>query len=134
MFVSTSACMEKLCQHHDQRCRYAYQPTGPKIKPRVMVAMFYSNPSSMIISCYSPTNGSDETDLDAFYNELSSLVHSILKYNILIIGADMNAQIDKNVNNKFSLHNSINKIGNGLSCLNNKFKKRKKASDLYLPE
>ena len=47
----------------------------------------------MIISCYSPTNANDEKSLDTFYNELSSLVHSIPKYNILIIGGDINAQI-----------------------------------------
>ena len=43
-----------------------------------------------------------------FYNEQSSLIHNILKHNVLIIGRDMNAQIGKNVNNKFSLHNSSN--------------------------
>ena len=60
---------------------------------------------------YSPTNVSEETDLIAFYNELSSLVRSIPKYIVLIISGDINAQIGKNVNNEFSLHNSSN--GNG---------------------
>ena len=59
----------------------------------------------MIISCYSLTNASDEKDLDTINNELSSLVCSIPKHNILIIG-DMNAQIGKNENIKFSLYNS----------------------------
>ena len=45
----------------------------------------------MILSCYSPTNASDETNLITFYNELSSQVRSILKHNILIISGDMNA-------------------------------------------
>ena len=49
-----------------------------------------------IISCYSPTNVSEEMNFIAFYNELSSLVRSILKHNVLIIGGDMNAQISKN--------------------------------------
>ena len=75
-----------------------------KIQPRIMVATFNGNPGTTIISSYSPTNTSDETDLDTFYNELSTLVRSVLKYNVLIIGGDMNAQIGKNVNNKFSLH------------------------------
>ena len=69
----------------------------------MMVAMFSGNPSKTIISCYSPTNANDETDFNAFCNELSSLVHSISKHNILIIGGDMNAQMGKNMNNKFSL-------------------------------
>ena len=59
----------------------------------MMVATFNGNPSTAIISCYNPTNVSEETDLIAFYNELSSLVHSIPKHNILVIGGDMNAQI-----------------------------------------
>ena len=101
-----------------------------KIQPRMMVVMFNSNPSMTIISCYSPTNASDETDLDTVSNELTSLVHSIPKQNILIIGGDMNVQIGKNVNNKFSLHNLTNRNGehltdfpqeNGLACLNTKF-------------
>ena len=48
-----------------------------------------------IISCYSPTNVSEETGLIAFYSGLSSFVRSIPKYNVLVIGRDMNAQIGK---------------------------------------
>ena len=67
--------------------------------------MFNSNPSTTIISCYSPNNASDETDFDTFYNELSFLVRSIPKYNVLIIRGDMNHSIGKKIiNNKFSLH------------------------------
>ena len=68
-----------------------------KIQPKMMLAMFDGNPSATIISCYSSTNVSEETDLIAFYNDLSSLVHSILKHNILIIGRDMNPQRGKNI-------------------------------------
>ena len=90
-----------------------------KIQPRMMVATFNGNPSATTI-CYSLTNVCEETDLIAFYNELSSL--------------DMNAQIRKNVNHKLSLHNSSNRNGehltdftqkNRLTCLNTKFQKRK---------
>ena len=31
------------------------------------------------------------------------------KHNVLVIGGSMNAQIGKNVNHKFSLHNSSNR-------------------------
>ena len=60
-----------------------------KIQPRMMVATFNGDPSATIISCYSPTNVSEETDLLAFYNELSSLIRSIPQYNVLVIGGDM---------------------------------------------
>ena len=142
MDVCLSICMEKLCQ-----C--CYEGVGmlisrqtlkslnsiEKIQLWMLVATFNGNPSTTIISCYSPTNVSDEMDLITFYNELYSLVCRIPKHNILIIGRDMNAQIGKNINNKFCLHNSSNRNGEHLTdftlekrltCLNTKFKKRKK--------
>ena len=71
------------------------QNSTEKIQPRMMVATFNGNPSATIISCYSPTNVSEETELITFYDELSALVHSIPKHNVLLIGGDMNAQIGK---------------------------------------
>ena len=55
------------------------------------------------------------------------------KSNVLVIGGDMNAQIGKNGNNKYSLHNTSNRNGphitdfiieNRLTCLNTNFRKR----------
>ena len=98
-----------------------------------MVATFNGNPSATITSCYSPTNVSEETELIAFYDELSSLVHSIPKHTVLVIGRDMNAQIGKNGHRKFSLDNSSNRneqhltdftIENRLTCLNTNLQKR----------
>ena len=70
-----------------------------------------------------------------------SLVHSILKHNVLIIGGDMNALIGKNVHNKFSLHNLSNRnvehltdfpLENGLTCLKTKSQKRKRKLWTYM--
>ena len=89
-----------------------------------MVAVFNGNSGTKII-CSSRTNVNDE---------LSSLVNSSPKHNVLIIGEDMNAKKGKNVNYKFNLHNSSNRNGenltdftleNRLTCLNIKFPKRK---------
>ena len=103
-----------------------------KIQPRMMVATFNGNPIATII-CYSPNTVSEEDDLMAFYNELSSLVRSIPKHNVLVIGGDnLYAQIGKNVSHKFSLYNSSNRNGvhltdftveNRLTCPNTKFQK-----------
>ena len=104
-----------------------------KIPPRIMLTTFNGNLRATIISCYSPTNVSEETELIAFYDELFSLVRSFPKQNVLVIGGDMNAQIGKNGNYKYSLHNSSNRneqhltdftIENRLKCLNTNFKKR----------
>ena len=104
-----------------------------RIQPRMMAATFNGNPKATIISCYSPTNVSEETELVTFYEELSSLVRSIPNHNLLVIGGDMNAQIGKNRNNKYSLHNTSNRNGqhlidfmieSRLTCLNTNFQKR----------
>ena len=104
-----------------------------RIQPRMMAATFNGNPRATIISCYSPTNVSEETELVTFYNELSSLVRSIPKHNLLVIGGDINAQIGKNRNNKYSQHNMSNRNGqhvtdfmieNRLTCLNTNYQKK----------
>ena len=98
----------------------------------MLTATFNGNPRATIISCYSPTNVSEETEL-VTYDELSSLVCRISKHNMLVIGGDMNAQIGKNGNNKYSLHNMSNRNGqhltdfmieNRLSYLNTTYQKR----------
>ena len=103
-----------------------------RIQPRMMTATFNGNRRATIISCYSPINISEETKLATFYDELSSLVRSIPKHNLLIIGGDMNAQIGKNKHNKYSLHNTSNRNGqhltdfmieNRLTCLNTNYQK-----------
>ena len=80
-----------------------------------MADTFNGKPRATIISCYSPTNVCEETEQVTFYEELSSLVRSIPKHNVLIIGRDMNAQIGKNGNNKYSLHNTSNRNGQHLT-------------------
>ena len=99
----------------------------------MVAASFNGNPRTTTISCYSPTNVSEETELVAFYDELTSLVRSILKHNMLVIDRDMNAQIGKNRNNKYSLHNTSNRNGqhltdfmveNRFSCFNRNFQKK----------
>ena len=104
-----------------------------RIQPRMMAATFNGNPKATIISCYSPTNVSEKTELVTFYEELSSLVCSIPKHNLLVNGGDMNAKIGKNRNNKYNLHNTSNRNGqhlidfmieNRLTCLNTNYQKR----------
>ena len=77
-----------------------------------MAATFNGNPRATIIYC---NNVSEGTELVTFYDVLSSLVRSIPKHNVLVIGGDMNAQTGKNGNNKYSLHNTSNKNGQHLT-------------------
>ena len=66
-----------------------------RIQPRMMAATFNGNPKATIISCYSPTNVSEDNEIVTFYEDLSSLVRSLPKHNLLVIGGDMNAQKQK---------------------------------------
>ena len=72
-----------------------------RIQPR-MTATFNDNSRATIIFWYSLTNISEETELVAFYDELSSLERSIPKHSLLVIGGDMNAKIAKTGNKNTS--------------------------------
>ena len=91
------------------------------------------NQQTTIISCYSPTNVSDEQETIEFYTELNSLTRRIPKHNVLIIGGDFNAKLGQTDGFKYSYHKITNRNGkmlknyleeNNLLCLNTKFKKR----------
>ena len=100
-----------------------------KIHPRMIIATFDGNPTTTVISCYSPTNTSEEETVTEFYQQLSSLVRRIPKHNVVLIGGDINAQIG----NEFLFHSHTNRNGqylldfateNELICLNTKFQKK----------
>ena len=104
-----------------------------RIQLRMMVVTFNGNPRITIPSCYSPTNVSEETEHVAFYDELSSLVRSITKHNVLVIGGGIYAKIEENGNNKYSLHNMSSRneqhqtdfiIEKRLTCLNTNLQNR----------
>ena len=63
------------------------------ISPRIMVATFNGNPKTTVISCYSPTNCSDELEIQNFYHQLTDSIKNIPKHNVLIIGGDMSIKL-----------------------------------------
>ena len=69
----------------------------------IYIYIFIGSPSTTIISCYRPTNTSDEKCYINFYNELSSLGSCITKHNVIIIGENINAQIGKDENNNYTI-------------------------------
>ena len=65
---------------------------------------------------------------------LSSLIRSVPKHNVLIIGGNPNAQIGQSIHHKFTYHHTSNRNGeylehflieNGLLCINTPFQKRR---------
>lgn len=108
--------------------------SAEKITQRIILATFSGNPATTVICCYSPTNVSDKQEILNFYDELSAIVRSIPKHNLLVIGGDMNAHIGREDNkHKFSFHDGTNRNGeylltflleNNLQCMNTRFQKR----------
>ena len=77
-----------------------------KITSPILVVTFHGNPEPTLISYYSPTNIADEQEAIDFYNDLSSLIRSVPKHNILIIGGDLMQKLYKTytINSRIILH------------------------------
>ena len=61
--------------------------------PRIKKIHFQGNPQTTVITCYSPTNVSEGTEVDTFYTQLTDTIREIPKHNFLIIGGDFNAHL-----------------------------------------
>ena len=84
-----------------------------KISSRILVAEFNSNPINTFIACYSPTNCSEESEVDLFYTELKSVVENIPAHNFVTIAGDFNAKIGS-PDALFSFNSSTNRNGEKL--------------------
>ena len=75
-----------------------------------MIATFNRNPKCTIISTYSPTNVTSEDTIQEYYSELTTLIHQVLKHNVLFLCGDMNAQVGP-ISGKHHYHQRNNRIG-----------------------
>ena len=64
-----------------------------KISPRILMTRFKGNPEVSVVSCYSPTNCSPDSEAENFYNLLSDVCKQIPKHDIMVVCGDMNAQL-----------------------------------------
>ena len=105
-----------------------------KITSRILVATFHDNPEPTLISGFSPTNIADEQEVIDLYDDLPSITRSVPKYNVLIIGRDLNPQIGQSMHHEFTYHYTSNRNGeylehflieNILLCINTQFQKRR---------
>ena len=103
------------------------------ISNRIVAIHFMGNPLTTVISCYSPTNVSDQEETERFYVDITSYTRHIPKHNVLVIGGDFNAHLGKENGYKYSFHITTNRNGNmlknvihenNLLCLNTHFQKR----------
>ena len=100
--------------------------------PRIKKIYFQGNLQITIITCYSPTKVSKETEVDTFYTQLTDTIREIPKHNVLIIGGDFNAHLGQDNGYKFAYHQTTNRNGqmlndflieNNMICLNTKLQK-----------
>ena len=67
--------------------------------PRILLATFRTKKRSInldVIQCYAPTNESDESDKEEFYNRIMTIVQGRPQRNIVILMGDFNAKIGNN--------------------------------------
>ena len=112
---------------------YSALISAEMITPRIMIATFNRNPQTTIISCYNPTNVSDETEVETFYEDLIPVTGQVPKHNVLIIAGDFNALLRQLDGFKYAYLTQTNRNGsklkdyideNNLLCLNTKYQKR----------
>ena len=78
-----------------------------KISEQCVCAIFKGNPKTYVVSCYSPTNSSPESEITEFYEALGQTVQAVLLHPMLMIGGDFNAQVSQG----FSYHDNNNRNG-----------------------
>ena len=88
------------------------------VSSRIMIATFNGNPKVTAVSCYSPTNYSEEEEIQEFYDQLTELIKQVLKHNVLLIGGDISAKISTEDCKGDSLHINTNRNGEFLLNLN----------------
>ena len=112
---------------------YKALETVEMITPRIMIATINGNPRTTVISCYSPTNVSDEIEVERFYVNLTSVTRQIPKHNFVVIAGDFKAHLGQQDGFKYSYHAQTNRNGvmlkdylheNNPICLNTKSQKR----------
>ena len=86
------------------------------ISSRIMIVTFNGNPKVTVVSCYSPTNCSEEEEAQEFYDQLTELIKQVPKHNVMLIDGDMNAKIGTEDCKGDILH--INNNRNGEFMLN----------------
>ena len=91
-----------------------------KISPRIIVAEFKGNPTTTIISCYSPHNSSNEEELKDFYNIMRSTLEHVPAHNFLLVAGDFNAKLGAD-DAKYTYHLETNRNGDHLVDLAQEF-------------
>jgi hypothetical protein len=111
------------------------------ISDRIMYVSFTGHVRINVITCHAPHNASTDTEMEEFYNELSSCVQSFCPHEIIFIARDHNAHLSSDICNKNVFYSTTNRNGqllvdfaqeNSLSIASLKFNKKKSKNSLGL--
>ena len=91
-----------------------------KISPRIIIADFKGNPTTTIMSCYSPHNSSNEEELNDFYSTMRSTLEHVPAHNFLLVAGDFNAKLGAD-DAKYAYHLETNRNGDHLVDLVQEF-------------
>ena len=111
------------------------------ISSRICALEFQGNPKTTILSCYSTTNVSPQSEVESFYNDLNRFIDTVPPHNFPIICGDLNVRLGKD-HFPFTVVDSTNRNGQSLlsfmtdnelfSCAT-KFQKRPTKKITFLP-
>ena len=111
------------------------------ISGRICALEFQGNPKTIILSCYSPTNMSPQSEVESFCKDLNRFIHTVPPHNFLIICGELNARLGKD-HFPFAVVDSTNRNGqsrlsfmtdNELFSCATKFQKRPTKKITFLP-
>ena len=76
-----------------------------------MSVSFTGDVCTHVVTCHSPTNVSTDTEIEHFYNELSTYVQSFPPHDLVMIVGDLNAHLGKDKCNVNAFYATTNRNG-----------------------
>ena len=108
------------------------------VSDNIMAVKFSGHLTTHIINCHSPHNATSDMDIEKFYSDLSEYIQSLPKHDLVMITADFNAHLGKDLTTCNVYYDTTNRNGKHLHefCIEHRFtvgasKFPKKASKSY---
>ena len=108
------------------------------VSDNIMAVKFSGHLTTHIINCHSPHNATSDMDIEKFYSDLSEYIQSLPKHDLVMITADFNAHLGKDLTTCNAYYDTTNRNGKHLHefCIEHRFtvgasKFPKKASKSY---
>ena len=84
------------------------------ISNNIMAVKFSGHLTTHIINCHSPHNASSDVDIENFYSDLGDYIQSLPKHDLVMITADFNAHLGKDLTTCNAYYDTTNRNGKHL--------------------